>query len=186
MRLDRFIFTGPPGAGKTTLLQYLARDGFTIAAEAATDLIAEKQREGVKEPWREPSFIDSIARLQEARRLALSAATGPQLYDRSPICTVALAKWLGYSISKALSQAIDQLLRDRIYRPEVFFLESLGFVTPTEARRINLADSIRFGELHLETYVGYGFRIIQVGPAPPAHRASVVREQLTSLGALHG
>ena len=46
MYVDRFIFTGPPGSGKTTLLQHLAQDGFAIAAEAATDVIATKQRQG--------------------------------------------------------------------------------------------------------------------------------------------
>jgi predicted ATPase len=148
MYVDRFIFTGPPGAGKTTLLQHLAHDGFAIAAEAATDLIATKHRQGVDEPWKDPSFIDAIARLQEERRVALGGSTRIQLYDRSPICTVALANWLGHPIPDGLNREIECMLREQIYRTEVFFVESLGFVTPTESRRIDLADSIRFGELH--------------------------------------
>jgi predicted ATPase len=69
------------GGGKTTLLQHLAQDGFAIAAEAATDVIATKQRQGVDEPWRDPSFIDAIARLQEERQVALGGSTRIQLYD---------------------------------------------------------------------------------------------------------
>ena len=116
MYVDRFIFTGPPGSGKTTLLQHLAQDGFAIAAEAATDVIATKQRQGVDEPWRDPSFIDAIARLQEERQVALGGSTRIQLYDRSPICTVALANWLGHPISDGLHREIDRMLHEQIYR----------------------------------------------------------------------
>ena len=114
MYVDRFIFTGPPGGGKTTLLQHLAQDGFAIAAEAATDVIATKQRQGVDEPWRDPSFIDAIARLQEERQVALGGSTRIQLYDRSPICTAALANWLGHPISDGLHREIDRMLHEQI------------------------------------------------------------------------
>jgi predicted ATPase len=178
MHVDRFIFTGPPGAGKTTLLHELAQDGFSIAAEAATDVIAAKQRLGIHEPWKDPSFVDAIAQLQKARQLALADSAPIQLYDRSPICTLALAGWLGHPISEDLKREIDRMLLEQIYRPEIFFVESLGFITPTEARRIDLADSIRFGELHEQTYSSYGFRIIRVKPAPVAERAAQVRQEL--------
>ncbi len=178
MPIDRFIFTGPPGAGKTTLLHELAQDGFSIAAEAATDVIAAKQRLGIHQPWQDASFVDAIAQLQRARQLALGDSAPIQLYDRSPICTLALASWLGHPISDDLKREIDRMLREQIYRPEIFFVESLGFITPTEARRIDLADSIRFGQLHEQTYAAYGFRIIRVNPAAVAERAAWVRQEL--------
>jgi len=180
MQVDRFIFTGPPGAGKTTLLQRLARDRFTIVAEAATDVIAIKQALGVSEPWKDPLFIDAIAHVQRDRQLALGESARVQLYDRSPICTLALANWLGHPISANLKREIDRVLREKIYRPEIFFVESLGFVTPTEARQIDFADSLRFGQLHEQTYAAYGFRIIRVEPAPVAERAARVRRVLRS------
>lgn len=67
--MRRFILTGAPGAGKTTLLRYLAKEGFFVAEEAATDVIAREQQKGVPEPWTDPSFIDMILDLQEQRQI---------------------------------------------------------------------------------------------------------------------
>jgi predicted ATPase len=181
MHVDRFIFTGPPGAGKTTLLQRLAQDGLSIVAEAASDLIAARQRLGLSEPWKDPSFVDAIAHLQRERQITLGQSARIQLYDRSPICTLALANWLGHAISDELNREVGRMLREQIYRPEIFFIESLGFVTLTQARRIDFADSIRFGRLHEQTYAAYGFRTILVKPAPVAERAAAARKELVSL-----
>jgi predicted ATPase len=63
----------------------------------------------------------------------------------------------------------------------VFFVRSLGFVTPTEARRISLADSIRFGELHEETYRAFGFRLIYIDPGPVLQRVEAILRSAGSL-----
>jgi predicted ATPase len=152
MTVDRFILTGPPGSGKTSIIRQLAEDGFATVEEAATDLIAAWQRQGIDEPRTCPSFVDAIVETQRDRQINLGNSARIQFYDRSPICTLALANWLGRPVSDALRFEIERIRRERFYRPEVFFVRSLGFVTPTEARRFSLADSIRFGELHEEAY----------------------------------
>ena len=39
-----------------------------------------------------------------------------------------------------------------IYESRVFFIRHLGFITPTEARRISFEDTVRFEQIHEETY----------------------------------
>ena len=121
MTVDRFILTGPPGSGKTTMIRHLAED----------------------EPWSLPSFVDAIVETQKDRQIGLGNSARIQFYDRSPICTLVLARWLGHPESDAVRLEIERIRRERVYRSEVFFVRSLGFVTPTEARRITLADSIQ-------------------------------------------
>ena len=91
--MKRYIVTGAPGAGKTAIIRRLELDGFGVVEEAATDLIALWQAEGITEPWTHPDFIDAVVRLQRARELCAVAPV--QFHDRSVICTAALASYLG-------------------------------------------------------------------------------------------
>src|SRR4051812_20103832 len=103
--MRNYILTGTPGSGKTTLLRHLERLGYGAVAEAATDLIALKQSEGVQEPWRLPSFVDDIVSLQKQRQLhAVSMRVDVQFFDRSPFDTYALAVYLGHPVTSLLRE----------------------------------------------------------------------------------
>ena len=93
--MKRYILTGTPGSGKTSILHELKRQGYAVVEEAATDVIAREQGLGNAEPWLQADFIESIVRVQKQRQL--EASTSPdelQWYDRSPICTLALSRYL--------------------------------------------------------------------------------------------
>ncbi len=177
--MRRFILTGTPGAGKTAILRQLEIEGFAVVEEAATDVIALEQAKGVAEPWLEPEFIDKVANLQRARALC-SGHLGEeiQFHDRSPICTVALAEFLGYPLSGVLSRELQRLERERPYERRVFFIRSPGFVTPTEARRISLEDARRFETLHERTYRAHGFDLIPIAPGSVLDRVAAIRRAL--------
>ena len=111
--MRRFILTGAPGSGKTAIIRQLELDGFSVVEEAATDVIALAQARGIAEPWTHPSFIDSIAELQRQRQVRASRATDElQFHDRSPICTVALATYLGHPFPDALSRELKRVHRE--------------------------------------------------------------------------
>jgi len=89
--MRRYIVTGAPGAGKTTILATLRAWGYAVVDEAATDLIAREQALGCGEPWRDAGFVDAIALLQRERQEhPAPPGTAVRVYDRSPICTLAL------------------------------------------------------------------------------------------------
>ena len=177
--MKRFILTGAPGAGKTSIINALAAMGHSVVREAATDVIAAENRLGNAEPWRSPDFIDKIIALQQERRLEpsdLSAAL--QFHDRSAVCTHALATFLGFAPSAALLEEMDRIDREGVFQKRVFFIENLGFVEPTLARRISFEDSLAFEKVHRETYGSFGYECVSVEPAPVSYRVRQILSQV--------
>jgi predicted ATPase len=149
----RYIITGAPGAGKTTLLAALRDRGYAVVDEAATDVIAREQALGRDEPRHDADIIDTITRLQRERQQQLALpATAVQVFDRSPICTLALAHYLGRPVTPILDREVDRVVTEGIYQPRVFFVRLLGFITPTAVRRISFAQSVRFELFHEQAY----------------------------------
>lgn len=181
--MTRFILTGAPGSGKTAIIRQLELDGFSVVEEAAIDVIALKQAQGVAEPWTYPSFIDSIVELQRRRQARTSRETdGIQFHDRSAICTAALAVYLGYPPSGALSRELRRLDEEAVFQPRVFFIQNLGFIKPTEARRISFEDALRFERVHEDTYRKCGFKCVFIAPGSLSDRVDAIKR--TASGAL--
>lgn len=177
--LRRFILTGAPGAGKTAILRRLEILDHRVVEEAATDVIALATAEGRAEPHRSPGFIDDILALQRLRQTRADLIGGePIVFDRSPICTWALAEFLGYPPSQALRDEADRILRERVFADRVFFVENQGFVALTDARRITFEDSLAFERVHRETYGRFGFDLVTIPRGPLAERAARVEAAL--------
>lgn len=181
MSVRRFILTGTPGAGKTAILRQLEIEGFSVVEEAATDVIALEQAKGVSEPWLDAHFIDKVVNLQRARVVRAESLPGDvQFHDRSPICTMALAEFLGHPLSDTFSQELQRLEKERTYERQVFFIQSPGFVTPTEARRISLEEARCFETVHERTYRAYGFDLVRIMPGSVPDRVAAIRCALAS------
>ncbi|GHE45320.1 hypothetical protein GCM10017673_54300 [Streptosporangium violaceochromogenes] len=177
--MKRYILTGTPGAGKTAILRWLECDGYTVIEEAATDVIALRQAQGDPEPWTRRSFVEAITTLQRRRQEQAVALPGEvQIYDRSPICTYALATYLGHPISPVLSRELERIQARRLYEKKVFFVQNLGFVTPTDARRITFEESLRFERVHQDAYTSLGYECVPIVPGMLSDRAGAIKRRL--------
>ena len=175
--MKRFILTGAPGAGKTAIIRQLELDGFSVVEEAATDIIALEQSRGVAAPHKHPAFIDAIVDLQKRRQLRASHEPDEiQFHDRSAVCTVALAVFLGYPFSDALSRELKRIETEAIFQKRVFFIQNLGFITPTEARRISFEASLRFERVHEEIYSSFGFELVPIAAGSVLDRAAAIKQ----------
>jgi predicted ATPase len=172
----RFIITGAPGAGKTAIIRQLELDGFSVVEEAATDVIAAAQAQGTVEPWKHPSFIDAIATLQRDRQIRTSHQPDEvQFHDRCAVCTAALAVYLGHPVSPFLVGELERIKKEAVYQNRVFFIRNLGFVAPTEARRISFEETVQFEKIHEETYREFGFELVLVEPGSVVDRVNVIK-----------
>jgi len=181
--IRRYVLTGAPGAGKTVLLHALAAQGWPVVQEAATDVIAALQADGVDQPWTRNDFCDRIIALQRQRQQApVRADTAVQVYDRSPLCTLALAQYLDRPVTPALRTAVHRVLTEQVYEPTVFLVRPLRFIRLTPARRITYADSLTFQTVHEQVYRDHGFTLVDVPAGPPAGRADLVESTIHRLG----
>lgn len=169
--MKRYILTGTPGSGKTSILHELKSQGYLVVEEAATDIIAYEQGRGNHKPHLWPAFIDAIVHLQKQRQLEVARESAElQWYDRSPICTLALSRYLGYPPSASLAEELERIEREKIYQKQVFFIENLGFCQPSEARKITFEESLVFEQIHEEVYLSLGYDLIKIAPEALAER----------------
>lgn len=178
--MRRFIITGAPGAGKTSIIRQLELGGFSVVEEAATDVISALQAQGAVQPWMHSSFIDAIANLQRDRQIRASHQPDEvQFHDRCAVCTAALAVWLGHPFSPFLAGELERVKKEAIYQNRVFFIRNLGFVTPTEARRISFEETVRFEKSHEEIYRDFGFELVPVEPGSLMERVNLIKAAIS-------
>lgn len=180
--MQGYILTGAPGAGKTAILRLLEISGHTVIEEAATDVIALGRALGSEEPWHDPAFIDKVVSLQRHRQdSAVAAGSETAFFDRSPVCTLALSRYLDFTTSHLLACEVDRVLAECVYVPTAFFIRNQGFVQATAARRISFEDSLVFEQLHEQTYRDLGFQLVEVPAGPLAARVELVRRTVEQL-----
>ena len=171
----KIILTGTAGSGKTSIINFLKKKGYIVIQEAATFIIKKEQRLGNQEPWKYVNFIDKIVSLQKRRECKSNTVSGLnqiQFFDRSPICTYALATYLGFSPTPLLCNEIDRILENNSYENQVFFIQNLGFITPTNERKIDFNEALKFEQIHKDVYRKFGFNCIHIKPKPIEKRTN--------------
>jgi len=185
--MPAYILTGTPGSGKTAILRMLEDVGYPVVEEAATDVIALGNALGCDKPWEEPGFVDKVVALQQRRQdRALDGRNGQVVFlDRSPVCTLALSRYVGLGPSRSLDLAVDGVVAGVVeggsYAKTVFFVRNQGFVQPTAARQISFADSLAFERIHEQTYRDLGFRLVDIPAGPLAGRVALIEQAVRAV-----
>ena len=144
-----------------------------------TDRIFHDQTLGITEPWKLPKFIDDIVRIQKQRQ-QLQTMGDIQFYDRSPFCTYALSEYLNFEPSPLLLEEIERIQNNKIYQKEAFFINNLGFTTPTTARQISFEETLKFEKIYNQVYKKFGFTLVEIPALNLLKRIETIIEKLPS------
>src|SRR5450631_3044739 len=103
------------------------------------------------------------------------------LFDRSPVCTLALSRYLGFAPSGLLEDEVERVVGDNVYESTVFFLRHQGSIQATEARQISFEDSLDFEQLHRQTYRDLWFKLAEVPAVPLTDRVALIQKTVERL-----
>ena len=153
------ILTGTPGAGKTTLINLLKKEGFAIVEEAAIQIINQHQKQGILKPWKKLSFIEDILKHQQKQKEKVENEK-LVFFDRFPICTNALCKFLNFSIPQKLLEEIENIQKYKAYWKKALFIKSLGFIENITARKITYEQALILNKCTYKPINNLGFHSI--------------------------
>jgi predicted ATPase len=179
--MTRYILTGAPGAGKTTILAELSALGYAVVREAATDVNIRVLAEGHERPPTRGWFVEEILAVQQ-RRQREPSTSDIQFFDRSPVCTLALAIHIGLPVPDPVVAEVERIVRERVYDRRVFFVRPLGFITATAVRRITFENSLAFEAIHERVYRQYGYELVDIPRDAVSRRTAMIYQYVRAWG----
>lgn len=72
--------------------------------------------------------------------------------------------------------------RESTYDRTVLFVESIGQIGATPARRISYEEALIFGDLHRKAYTEQGYTLVGVPPVPLEARVTLVMTTIADRG----
>lgn len=177
--MPRVIVSGGPGVGKTTLLSELATRGYTVVAESAREIIRERRASGLA-PRSEPAeFAQELLRRDRAKYEQHASGARLIFFDRCLVESIAMAQE-AEAITPAESSAT---LRSLDFHRRVFILPPWQQIyVPDAERDHDFEHCRRVHEALTLWYLGCGYQVHEVAPAPVRSRAEQVLQVLAGDG----
>ena len=72
-----------------------------------------------------------------------------------------------------------RLDKEAVFQRRVFLIQNLGFIKPTDSRRISFEDALRFERVHEETYRKYGFECVFIAPGSVSDRVDAIKRAVS-------
>lgn len=179
MHTNLFVITGGPGVGKTTLINELKDTGFLVVEEDARKIIQQQMLNGSDAlPWKNKTLYAqlmleaSVSSYQVIKEMQVSK---PVFFDRGildAICYMNMENIPITSVMKAMAIAHS-------YASKVFILQPWKEIYQTDNERKQTWEEAVFTfEKMKETYLGYGYEVIEVPKATVGLRRAFIEKEI--------
>jgi predicted ATPase len=146
----RYILTGGPGAGKTSIIDFLAKRGYLVVPEAATEIIEEGLKKNIEKPWRADDYHIRMYELISKKQIDVQNTSAPlAFFDRGHLDGISYILLQKRTLYQYVVDCVQSSINAEYFNNRVFFIDSLGFVVPGPARDEDLQKSIHGREISL-------------------------------------
>lgn len=173
-----YIITGGPGVGKTTLLEELKNRNYQIVPEIARELIKEQQANNGKAlPWKDKNlykelmFNRSINSFEQTDKNVNNKK--PIFFDRGFLDAICYTELIQSKISEQMKSYAENWR----YNKSVFMLPPWREIYETDnERKQNWEEAVLTFEKMCETYIKYGYDIVEIPNVSVSKRADFILE----------
>lgn len=172
------IIAGGPGAGKTTLVEALHARGFATAPEAGRAIIQDQRAiDGPGLPWKDATLFAELLLQWDLRSYRWARTQpGPVFFDHALPGLPSLYRMSGLPVPAHVVHAAERFR----YRPTVFIAPPWTEIYRTDAERHQtLAESRRTWRAVCETYVDYGYDLVELPKVDVEARVRFVLDAVT-------
>jgi predicted ATPase len=176
------IVTGGPGVGKTTVLRELEKGGYSVVPENAREIIKEQgviKGDGL--PWKNKKlYIDLMlkASIDSYKLAQANNSLSIYFFDRGILDTLCYAEMVGLGISDEM----NEIANNHQYNKKVFIFPPWFEIYQTDNERKQTWEEaeLTFQKMK-ETYLKYGYDIIEVPKDTIENRKIYILENLTNM-----
>ncbi len=173
-----FIISGGPGVGKTTLIEELKQTGFLTVEEEARRIIKDQLTMGGDGlPWRNKTLYAQLmfdASVRTFEKIKSDNFTDPIYFDRGILDTICYMNMENIPVSKETVEIVGKC----VYNRNVFILPPWKAIYETDReRKQSWKEALSTFDKMKETYVEYGYNVIEVPRVSILERQQFVIEQ---------
>lgn len=177
---QRYILTGGPGAGKTSIINLLAKHGYHVVPEAATEIIEEGLKQNIERPWKAEDYHIKMYELISKRQIEVQNSSTPIVFfDRGPLDGISYVLLQKRTLYQYVVDCVQAAIDNRYFKKKVFFIDSLGFVVSGPARDEDLLESLQKARCLEDNYQAMGYEIIHIPPGPVEERTQEIIDHVT-------
>lgn len=175
----RYIITGGPGSGKTSVINDLAKKGYLIVREAATDIIEEGLNQNIKTPWIADDYHLKVSRLMNKRQDEVrNSKEMVAFFDRGHLDGITYILLQRRKLPQEVIDYVQATINDVFFDKTVFFIENLGFCEEASNRDETLPEALEKSRHLKQNYLALGYEVISIPSGTIEQRSEWIIKQI--------
>lgn len=175
----RYIITGGPGSGKTAIVNDLAKRGYLITREAATDVIEEGLQQNIEAPWMADDYHIKVSSLMAKKQEEIrNSKETVAFFDRGHLDGITYILLQRRKLPSQVIEYVQAALNEGFFDKKVFFIENLGFCEQAPNRTETLKEALEKARHIKQNYAALGYQIVSIPPGTIEQRSEWIIEQI--------